>query len=393
MKVLYISKDKQANKSEALSWFKRYCEHETDLIIKTTFDSAKQFLADDIIDDNKHIDFIITDWQIKGDNAKSLLNWIRESEHNYSNDSFQFRSLPVLLIEDEKNQSSTISDGFNETVVDFPTNKYQLRNSIKNAVKNWRYSLANDLDLIGLDPKTQKSYDGHRAKFISYYKLTVLSRVFVDSKTDRLNYIWTNSNITMLSDANQAFEDKINWAKRSSDRNIEKIFHQFFIKNPTLIKGEDYLTTRDRLHYEKQFYKDATRRDIPDFMNEPYSYSFNKPEVFEIKRQTQRILRYDKTGFLSNAKSSFKQVDRYRRYMQSDNPLHQQYIIRHLGKLYPSFKYTLLMGSLEEKMENEDLIEKLKSDFNFEDIGLVTYEELLQQHIRLCDRLTNFNIF
>jgi hypothetical protein len=364
MKVLYISKDKQANKSEALSWFKLYCEHETDLIIKTTFESAKQFLADDIIDEHKHIDFIITDWQIKGDNAKSLLNWIRESEHNYSNDSFQFRSLPVLLIEDEKNQSSAISEGFNETVVDFPTNKYQLRNSIKNAVKNWRYSLANDLDLIGLDPKTQKSYDGHRAKFISYYKLTVLSRGFVDSKTNRLNYIWTNSNITMLSDANQAFEDKISWAKRSSERNIEKIFHQFFIKNPTLIKGEDYLTTIDRLHYEKQFYKDATRRDIPDFMNEPYCYSLNEPEVFEIKRQTQRILRYDKTGFLSNAKNSFKQVDRYRRYMQSDNPLHQQYIIRHLGKLYPSFKYTLLMGSLEEKKENEDLIDRLKSDFN-----------------------------
>jgi hypothetical protein len=51
------------------------------------------------------------------------------------------------------------------------------------------------------------------------------------------------------------------------------------------------------------------------------------------------------------------------------------------------------MGSRDEKLEHQDLIEKLKCDFDFTDIKLLTYEELLERHIRLCDRLYEFDIF
>ena len=40
-----------------------------------------------------------------------------------------------------------------------------------------------------------------------------------------------------------------------------------------------------------------------------------------------------------------------------------------------------------------DLISRLKKEFDFDDIKLVTYEELLDKHVRLCNRLNEFNIF
>lgn len=117
------------------------------------------------------------------------------------------------------------------------------------------------------------------------------------------------------------------------------------------------------------------------------------PEVFEIKRQSQKLLRYQNERFISKARKSFEQVKRYKAYMTSDNPQHQYYIKDYLGKLYSTYEYTLLMGSKSEKQEHEDLIERLKSDFDFDDINLLTYEELLERHIRLCNRLDEFNIF
>ncbi|MDD7885867.1 hypothetical protein [Flavivirga sp. 57AJ16] len=51
------------------------------------------------------------------------------------------------------------------------------------------------------------------------------------------------------------------------------------------------------------------------------------------------------------------------------------------------------MGSSEEARYNENLVEELKNDFNFTDVSLVTYEDLLNKHIRLCDRLNEFNVF
>ena len=79
--------------------------------------------------------------------------------------------------------------------------------------------------------------------------------------------------------------------------------------------------------------------------------------------------------------------------MESKNEANEYYIKKYLGKIYNQYEYTLLMGSSEEKRYNENLIEELKRDFNFTEVSLVTYEGLLNKHIRLCNRLNDFNIF
>lgn len=344
--------------------------------------------------DGCDLDLIITDWKFDSQNSKVLINWLRESKGNYSDNNFQFRSLPTLLIEDKNNQSVSISENFDGVIRDFPSNNSNLRSEVKNAIKTWRYSLADDLDLIGLDPKTQQIYPNHRITFISYYKLKILSRQFVDNKSKRLNYIWTTSELNPLHNSNEAFWDKMVKTLKNPPKYLEKEFHSFFRLHPTFIKGEDFISTQQEMLYEKHLYKNGTRRyDEPDFINKPYDYALRYPEIFEIKRHTQKILRYSQEKFISNARKSFEQVKRYKDYMTSSNPQNHSYIEKYLGKCYKSYEYTLLMGSMSEKQEHADLIERLKSDFEFDDINLVTYEELLGRHIRLCNRLDEFNIF
>jgi hypothetical protein len=394
MRILYISNKKLVNKDEALKWFKFYCEESDDLHLYQNLRSAKDFLIKEILEEKKHIDFIITDWKFGSENAKSLLSWIRQSEEIYSSDNFLFRSLPVILIEDRINQSATINDGFDSVIQDFPNDSLKLKNAIKDAIKTWRYSLAGDLSLIGLDPKTQIIHSDHRMNFISYYRLKILTRQFVNNKSKRLNYIWTNEKSDILYDSSSEFLDKMNRTIKNPPKYLEKEFHDFFIKNPIFIKGEDFLSMPKEMIYEKHFYKNGTKSyDEPDFVNKPYDYVLRYPEIFEIKRQSQRLFTKKSDRFLSRTKKSFEQVKRYKDYFESDDPEHKAYIKKHLGEIYSSYEYTLLMGSRDEKLEHQDLIEKLKCDFDFTDIKLLTYEELLERHIRLCDRLYEFDIF
>lgn len=392
MKILYLSNRYQANITEAAGWFEPHCEP-NDLLLYTSMEDAKIFISNEIIDKQKHIDLIITDWRFSNGNASSLLDWLRNSEEIYSARNFQVKALPVILIEDETQQSAAIAEGFNAVISSFP-DRFRTGSAIRSTIKEWRYSIANDLELIGLDPKTQQIYPGHRSAFISYYRLQVLSRAFVDDKSRRLNYLWTTSDIKSLGDSNQAFYEKMHWTIKHPPKYLEKEFHDFFLKHPTFLKGENYSWTGNDMLYERHFYKNGTREyDEPDFINKPHNYSLSSPEVFEIKRQSQRLLRYKKDSFLSKTKKSFEQVQRYKAYMTSTDPLHQYYIKHHLGQLYDHYEFTLLMGSINEKKENEDLIARLKNEFEFEDINLITYEELLDRHIRLCNRIDAFNIF
>lgn len=387
MRVLFISNRIQAEKTEILTWFQYYCEP-SDLFINTNLEDARDFLIKQVIGLNKHIDFIITDWLFQGGNSKSILNWIRESNENYSSNNFQFRSIPVLLIEDQKNP--TISEGFDGIVSDFPNNQTKLNSTLQSSIKHWRSSLADDLDLIGLDPITQKTYPSYRANFISYYKLKVLSRDFVDKKSKNLNYIWTNNRIELLNHSNDLFIREMRRLARNRPKYLEKEIHRFLIENPTFIKGEDY-SIADML-YEKHLYKNGKRNyDEPDFMNKPHDYAFSPPEIFEVKRQSQKIISR-RQSFIYNAKKSFEQMKRYKTYFDSDNPQNQYYIQRYLGSIHESYKYTLLMGSKSEKEEHIDLIDRLRSELDFKEINLLTYEELLERHVRLCNRMANFTI-
>jgi hypothetical protein len=396
MTVLFITNNNSTTIAESLSWFKFFCNDPSDILLFNNISKAKGFIENSLIEEKeqKHIDFIISDWQFGRNNVKTLLDWIRKSEDEYSSKNFQIKSLPFLLINDSKN--TVIEEGFDGIIDGFPNEIWRFEAQVKLAIKKWRYSIADDLDLIGLNPKTQNNYDNHQTKFIAYYRLKVLTKKFVDNKVKKLNYIWTSPKIGELNSANDEFYDMIRRTIDNPKAYSEKRYHEFFKENPTLIKGEHFLSkkVKEELIYEPHLYKNGTAKyDEPDFLNKPHEYSLRFPEVFEIKLQTQRLLRNTNDKFLYKAKKSFDQVARYKKYLTSDDPRNHYYIKKYLGKIYANYNFTLLMGSEAEKEANMDLIERLKSDFDFSDIKLVTYEELLTAHIELCNRLQDLNIF
>jgi hypothetical protein len=389
MTILFISNQSNFTEEEALKLFQPYTE-EKDFHHFKSLPKAKDFLTSKLIEKDKHLDLIISDWKFQNGNAKTILNWIRNSLENYSSSNFQLKSIPFLLIEDKENQSATISDGFDAVVENFPNDYVNLKHKITSSIKKWRTSFADDLELIGLDPKTKISNSLHRKSFISYYKLKVLSKKFVDKKTNSLNYIWTGFNYNNLVDSNELFEKKMKETLRRPTKYLEKEFHDFLRDNPTFVKGENF----NKLLYEKHLYINSTRKyNEPDFINKPFDYAIRFPEIFEVKRQSQRLFWKNKDQLLSKAKKGFEQVIRYKNYMESKNEANEYYIKKYLGQVYNEYEYTLLMGSSEEKRFNENLIEELKKDFNFNEVSLVTYEDLLNKHIRLCNRLNDFNIF
>jgi hypothetical protein len=389
MTILFISNQSNLTKEEALKIFQPYTE-EKDFHYFKSLSKAKDFLTNKLIEKDKHLDFIISDWKFQNDNSKTILNWIRNSLENYSSNNFQLKSIPFLLIEDRENQSATISDGFDAVIENFPNNYINLKHNITNSIRKWRTSFADDLELIGLDPKNKTNYSNHRKTFIAYYKLKVLSKTFVDKKSNSLNYIWTDFDYTNLVDSNERFEKKMKQTLIKPTKYLEKEFHDFLRDNPTFVKGENF----NKLLYEKHLYINNTRRyNEPDFINKPFDYAIRYPEIFEVKRQSQRLFWKNKDKLLSKAKKGFEQVVRYKKYMESKNEANEYFIKKYLDKVYNQYEYTLLMGSSEEKRYNENLIEELKTDFNFTEVNLVTYEDLLHKHIRLCERLNEFNIF
>jgi hypothetical protein len=387
VQVLYISNNSSFNKNESYSWFKPYCEFD-DFHFYSSFEDAKEFLDQKVLGHQKHVDCIITHWNVGANNAVAFRDWIRNSEDSYSSKNFQFKSIPILLVEDKTTQSDTIGQGFNSIISDFPTDRFKLKSAIVNTIKSWRYLLASDLENIGLDPKILKIYPNDRYSFISYYRLVVLTRYFVDSKSKKLNYIWTNSNGHLLNRLNEEFHQHIQKAQYHPSKYMEKETHEFFNQNQSFLLGENF----SRPLYERRLYKEGRYSDIPDFINDPFDHSLRYPEIFEIKRQTQRFIR-DKERFISKAKKSFQQVKRYKEYMTSGDPRKQFYIKKYLGKLHDRYDYTLFMGSKNERDDNLDLIERLQKELNFDDIKLVTYEELLDKHVRMCDRLIEYDIF
>jgi len=390
MQIIFISSRISINKSEAFTWFQPFCEIE-EFHLFTDFDSTKDFLIKDVVDplQQKHVDFIITDWIVKKQEAIPFLNWLRDSNASYSANNFKLKSLPILLIDDPNVQLNDVQKEFNAVVNDFPINRSKLELAVKHAVKNWRYNLSCELDLIGLDPKTQKVYPNHRTLFISYYRLKILTREFVDTKSKRLNYLWTQNDFHFMDDSNAEFLFRMKKALTNPSKYLEKEFHDFFRNNDTFLRGEDF----SHFIYEPHLYKIRATYDEPDFINKPHPYALRLPEVFEVKRQSQRILRRNGEKFIEKARKSFQQVMRYKAYMDSDDPRHKHYIEKYLGNIYPGYEYTLLMGSKGEKDGYIDMIERLQDEFEFNDIKLITYEELLEKHIRLCNRLNDMNIF
>jgi len=77
-----------------------YIEHESDVTIKYSTCDAKTFIEKELIENQKHIDFVIADYTTGTFNQSytELAQWIRSSTSSYSGKNFQLFSLPLFLM-------------------------------------------------------------------------------------------------------------------------------------------------------------------------------------------------------------------------------------------------------------------------------------------------------
>ena len=190
-----------------------------------------------------------------------------------------------------------------------------------------------------------------------------------------------------MESSNAIFYEEMKLMTKKPIKLMEKKFHDFFRANPTYLRGENF---KDFVYEPHLYIGNTMKYNEPDFINVPFLYSLRNPEIFEVKRHTQRFFWKHREKMLSKARKSFEQVKRYKEYFQSKNKSNSLNIEKYLHKLYAQYEYSLLMGTSEEKEEKEDLLNELKNEFEFNDIKLFTYDDLLAKHIRLCNRLNNF---
>jgi len=77
-----------------------YIDNESDVIIKQTVSNAKIFVERSLIENQKHIDFIIADFYSDHFYQKYiyLAQWLRESNYTYSNKNFKLSALPLFIM-------------------------------------------------------------------------------------------------------------------------------------------------------------------------------------------------------------------------------------------------------------------------------------------------------
>lgn len=89
-----------------------------------------------------------------------------------------------------------------------------------------------------------------------------------------------------------------------------------------------------------------------------------------------------------------KQVKRYKEYFDLTDPYVRDQIIKQIGYNPNENSYTLLIGNADERQEHLELLDELKKDFELESIQLITYNDLLNDYINLCNKIQEiYNIF
>ncbi|WP_416438911.1 hypothetical protein [Phnomibacter sp. MR] len=393
MTLIYLTDDPLVSKDDCLRWFTKFVSKPDEIILQNDVNTCKSFIEDHLanIQKQKHIDFIISDWEIKNEKSEKIISWLRNSTDIYSSKNFNLNKIPVILIEDSTKTFD--SDNFDATITDFPTNINQFNQTIVKTIKKWRELIAEDLETLGLDPSKINSFLHQVNNSKSYYRLKVLSKEFAFNKSNKTSYIWTNIGVNDIERANESFYNAFQKSKTGEIK--EKGIHDVFLQFPSLVKGENFSFIqglKKSLLYEVHLYKGNSKSyNEVDFLNRPNAHSLLNPEIFEIKLYQQRIFHKHKDAFLAKTRKAFKQVERYNKYLTSEEKQNRSNVIKHFGANYQNFNQVLLLGSLSEKQEKEHLLKKLKSDENFDEISLLTYEELLENHINLCQRLKDLS--
>lgn len=380
-----------------------YIEHQSDVLIKYSVEEAKVVIENELIEKQKHFDFIIADFKTDKfyQEYSALTQWLRESSHTYSDKNFKLSSLPVFLMNNmlglERLYYSTL-DGEIESIFDglvYKQPDYKRigtsNNSLAKGIDRWLDKLKSDIDDLDLDANSDYTKVNLRIFNARSYKLRVLSHLFIKNKKP-LDYLWIGNSLQIIeSTADMLIKLLKTYHQNPSLRN-EKQIHEFLKTYSHLLKSENFYKSI----YEQHFYhQNSMKYEEVDFFNVAHKYSINVHELFEVKLPNQRFFSKKDLNVLKPAQKYFHQIGtKYHNYFSNNTNFEE---IR--TKLYKhdvsidnlDFQYSLLMGTDEDKQQNLSGLNTYMSTLKG-DVRLLTYDDLIKRHHYLHLRVTRFGI-
>jgi hypothetical protein len=201
-----------------------------------------------------------------------------------------------------------------------------------------------------------------------------------------LNFIWLGNKLDSIDLSANNFYKLIEKGNSNQTAASEKEIHAFLKKSGTLLLGE----YKYDFFYEKHFYLNKSRKYVePDFINIPFTYTMDLPEIMEIKLPNHRLARIDGSKLLKSTQKSISQViDKYYNYFSS--PVNISEINKRVEVLTNSFDYTLLIGRRLDIEENLSKVQNyLNNGFTFQ---IISYDELFERFERLYERTRKFKV-
>lgn len=404
MTILVVDIDAEREKYQQAFRVNNY--EDNNLIFRTSFQQAKEFLVDDLETKKRHIDAIVvanTAYANGGDviKAKELLETRNLMVTSFSGGNFRICSIPMIMVTPELPNSALVAGLlFDDMVEKNKSGNYTaLINAVESQVKRWRQGVIYDLGELGLDHRRLKGFHskegfakvyqpriGKRAEAFFAQYTRIVSLEFIKHPDD-LPYDWLTVTVEAIEKQVRHFSKGYRKHKPYNKYDNENtILHPLLIKNPAVLLRDSFVSF---LH-EKAFPQNAGFSKRPDFILKPAIPAHMHTQWFEVKKENVTLLKgKSKKEQLptSDLTAHATQLYRYKKYAEGEG--NKNIIEERLGFKPGKFNYVLLVGRGEETDKYREQINEIMTD-HYKGISLLSFEDLertSQHYLERFDRL------
>ncbi len=199
-----------------------------------------------VIPNQLHVDLIISDTVFPSDTFKDNIDFIRSSQETYSYHNFKLSSIPIVLHTAYFDSDEIRSLDVNKIIPKpLDENNNRFATDLLNIVKDWRKSIYDDLEIlgIGLDFNFSKADLGYAVR-VKSEKTKILSKAFL-FKQQKLPYQWLNKNFFEMEFSIEELETLVNHYMELPKNKLEKErwedqLQDFFKRNPKFLFANNY---------------------------------------------------------------------------------------------------------------------------------------------------------
>lgn len=362
---------------------KELVEKGEDFTRVNSIQSAEKFLHE-LSNRGKYIDLIVLLIDAaSSEDANKFGERISYSSKTYFHGFFNLSQIPinVAVIDRYHAKDKTRTYLFSKVFSYYLSGEHFI-NAIGLSITEWRQKLAGELDDLNLG--LEMDFRGFNSDWAINHKLhglKILTKDFLIAKR-RFSFLWLGKRLSEIDYTVGNLQKMM----RSQSRYKEKDIHRYLKEHERLLLGE----YKDNTVYEQHLYYRNSRKYIEvDFLNFPFEYYFENPEVFEVKRYEKKLFNSRREKPYAHTNRYIKQVDKYYKYLT--DPENSSEIKKKLETENTNFDYTMLFSRNDywEEFQYEISKDLDVLDFN---LRILTYDQLIERFERLYERTKRYGV-